>query len=792
MARSANPIGLSCFRLGLPALALLLGCSSGFAENALPLSALNTRKSIDFSPVQTGKSVIIEGVVSAPAFHFREYSLLPVDDGESGTFVRVSGSQEDRLDASRPGDRIRVSGRVELLGGLPVMAPETIVAAGHSSPPSPLRVALTDLEGFRYLGMLVQTEGRVVRIAEAPEGMYVHLLGGSGGFRILVPHGADEMAADLSRLNPGDRIGVTGVAFQDCVRAPFNRDFELLASSPQMIVRMERSWFIPPVVIGAALMMVVLVMFFIWSREHRLGGQRERLRRAFQLGEEILGSTSTDAILKRLAETLPGILKVTGVRLYIHNRAAKTLDEVGAADLEGRSISLSSPPGGSPAGAVACFHYRTLLAIPDIARSPFPMTAQGSGRDPKSVLLVPMLAQGEVTGVLELDQADRTREFNTYEQALAQHLGNQIGVAIRLLDQRSVQEQLFRTEKLAAVGRLISGVVNELEAPLSSISDLAGRALEQGRLGPAEREIAAIAAAAQTASQMVSRLVSFAGEQAEARPVCINTLLHNLVEFRQGDWKASGIRVRDLTSREPLYVLGSQGQLEQVFLNLLVHAEQTLAPAAEKVLTIRTSVLAKRLSVEIAFTATPGAHGAADIASVLGLSRTILAGHGGEVRLIEKGNADPRFEVELPALARERAVSQAACSTPGDDLRRMTALVIEADEGPQRHLLAMLASRGCRVVPVDNADKALELAQRLRFDLAFCSVHAPGLNWVELSERMHARVAAFVLLSDRYDPELIADFEGDGRFVLAKPVQETELDRVLQSMEIKASMRATG
>ncbi|HEX3877271.1 MAG TPA: hypothetical protein VHW24_09810, partial [Bryobacteraceae bacterium] len=53
----------------------------------------------------------------------------------------------------------------------------------------------------------------------------------------------------------------------------------------------------------------------------------------------------------------------------------------------------------------------------------------------------------------------------------------------------------------------------------------------------------------------------------------------------------------------------------------------------------------------------------------------------------------------------------------------------------------------------------------------------------ELSERMHSRVGGFVLLSEGYDSELAADFEGDGRFVLPKPVQETELDRVLRALE---------
>jgi CheY-like chemotaxis protein len=438
------------------------------------------------------------------------------------------------------------------------------------------------------------------------------------------------------------------------------------------------------------------------------------------------------------------------------------------------------------AGAVACFHYRTSLVIPDIGRSPFPMDGQDAAGAPKSLLFVPMLAQGEVIGVLELDQDDRLRDFTADEQALAQHLGNQIGVAFRLLGQRSVQEQLFRTEKLAAIGRLISGVVNELQTPLSSISDLAARAQGKGLIGPAEREVAAIAAEAQKASSMVARLVSFAAaEQFEAHPICITALLRNLIEFREGDWKASGIRVRDLTSREPLYVLGSQGQLEQVFLNLFVHAEQSLADAPQKAITIRTSVLAKRLVVEVAFSASPGSRKPEETAAVVGVTRSVIAGHGGEVRLIESSHSDPRFEVELPTTSKERVGAGAGPLNPParDFSRRMTALVIEPDETAQRQMLALLAARGLRVVPVANADTGLELSQRLRFDAAFCSVHAPGLNWVELSERMQSRVGVFVLLSDRYDTELRADFEGEGRFVLSKPLQDSELEQVLRTLD---------
>jgi hypothetical protein len=47
---------------------------------------------------------------------------------------------------------------------------------------------------------------------------------------------------------------------------------------------------------------------------------------------------------------------------------------------------------------------------------------------------------------------------------------------------------------------------------------------------------------------------------------------------------------------------------------------------------------------------------------------------------------------------------------------------------------------------------------------------------------VRTRVGGFVLLSDSYDADLSADFAGDRRFVLAKPVDEKQLDRVLEAI----------
>jgi CheY-like chemotaxis protein len=668
--------------------------------------------------------------------------------------------------------------------GMTMLVPDKITVLGQAATPQPENLPVRELQKHVHLGELVTTQGPVVENPAYNSGGALILLSGhQEPYRLFIPRPPGALKTNLEPIRKGDTLRVTGIALQYSPTTPYNSGYELLVADIGDMVVIERS---PPVsqpLIAIGIAMILVVSFFLWTRERRLRAHRRRLRRTYKLGEEILGAPSTAAILKRISEALPGIIGVTRVQLYVYNRTAKALDAIVDGGVEPESISLSSPPGGTPAGAVACFHYRTLLVIPDIDRSPFPVAAKTGDRAPKSLLFVPMIAQSEVIGVLELDQDDRMRDFSADEQALAQHLGNQIGVAIRLLDQRSVQEQLFRTEKMAAVGRLISGVVNELQAPLASILNLAHRALEKGRGGPAEREVSAISAEAAKASGIVSRLVSYAAaEQVEARPVDIGALLRTLIEFREGDWKATGIRVRDLTSPESLFVLGSQGQLEQVFLNLFVHAEQSLAGAEQKSIAIRTSTLAKRLLVEISFTSPAELRKPEDTAAVLGVTRSVIAGHGGEVRLIEKANADPQFEVELPVLVRERGAA-ASSSAQRDSLRRMTALVIEPDEAAQRQLLVLLSGHGFRVVPVADSDTGLELAHRMRFDAAFCSLHAPGLNWVELSERMHSRVGGFILLSDGYDAELSADFEGDGQFVLAKPVQEKELERVLQLLE---------
>jgi signal transduction histidine kinase/CheY-like chemotaxis protein len=546
-----------------------------------------------------------------------------------------------------------------------------------------------------------------------------------------------------------------------------------------------------PVGLPFGILAIAGVVFAMVRRDARLRAQRAMLRGVYQLGEEILGASSADQILSKVRSVVPRIFGVSNAELYLYNRHAKTLDAVEHAGGAPVSIPLSTPLNGPQAGAVACFHYRTLLAIPDTARSPFPVAGEPGTDRPRSLLFVPMLAQGEVVGILEMDRRDRARDFSRDEQALAQHLGNQIGVAVKLLDQRSVREQLFRTEKLAAVGQLISGIVNDLHTPLATIANLTQTARAGLPESAAADGLDAIAGEARRALEIVTRLVGFANAgQAAPQPVELNGLLQNLIEFREREWKVRGICVQKILTGQPMTVVGSRGQLEQVFLNLLVHAEQSLSEASEKLITVRTSPIARRILVEISYSgpktdADPfarGPDGGATGGAGLGVCRSLITGHGGEIRLVQPAAGDPTFQVELPSAAREQ-IGGPPAENGREAAHQFTALVIEPAEAMRTQLGGLLAAGGYRVVPVKSSDEGLDLAQRLRFDVVFCAVDAPGLNWVETAERLKSRAGGFVLVSDSYDAELAAGFEGGNRFVLAKPVDDKQVDRVLKALQ---------
>lgn len=537
---------------------------------------------------------------------------------------------------------------------------------------------------------------------------------------------------------------------------------------------------IQPDMLLAAAALLAAALLAVWLRYRRVSARREAVRTLNVLAEEILTAGSPGEIVGRLTSALPRILGVTGARVLLHDRARNSLTPLEVPSGDARTpISLD---GAGDAGPVLAFRNRVLLAYPGFLRASGPVRA---------ALFVPMTRGTEVVGVLEASHCARLRRFSPEERAAMQHLANQVAAALGLLEQRSVRERVFRTERLAASGELISGVASALRAPLDTISDLSRRLLERDPEGERVAEFQAIDLAAHCAAETVDRLVSFSHADADAlRPLDLIDLLRDLVESRRHEWAARGIALQDLLPDGPARVLGVEGQLEQVFLSLVAHAEQAVAGEAEKNVAVSAAVGDGRVLVEISYPmaegAPPGEENRAPEAGMLGLAvcRGILRSCEGDIRYAGVGPLC-RFQVTFPLASGDRAE---AASPPRDGaaVPVLTLLVVEPDDGAGRRLLMLLAERGHRAVIAPDGEEAIGLAERFRFDALLCAVRLPGTSWAGLFERVRGRVPACVLLTEGFDAALAREAGQKAYLVLSRPVAPDRLDQVLATIAARA------
>jgi DNA-binding response OmpR family regulator len=108
-------------------------------------------------------------------------------------------------------------------------------------------------------------------------------------------------------------------------------------------------------------------------------------------------------------------------------------------------------------------------------------------------------------------------------------------------------------------------------------------------------------------------------------------------------------------------------------------------------------------------------------------------------------------------------------------------MLVDNDAGTQHQLLGLFSARGHRVVPA-RAEEAADLAHRLRFDAVVWVLRAGGAKWSDFQERLRDSTSAVVLVSDGYDADLASNLQ-ENCYLLRRPLQEPELDRVMSAME---------
>jgi C4-dicarboxylate-specific signal transduction histidine kinase len=154
----------------------------------------------------------------------------------------------------------------------------------------------------------------------------------------------------------------------------------------------------------------------------------------------------------------------------------------------------------------------------------------------------------------------------------------------------SLQQQVIRQERLAAIGVLVSGVAHELNNPLQAILGFS-ELLQMKKDMPehARADLTLIQKESVRASSIIRNLSRFGRQVSEPTPVRLHDVVASVMELRQRKLEESDISV-ELEERSKAFVSAIFTELQQVVLNFAINAEQAivLSLSAERRIVFRT------------------------------------------------------------------------------------------------------------------------------------------------------------------------------------------------------------
>jgi PAS domain S-box-containing protein len=260
----------------------------------------------------------------------------------------------------------------------------------------------------------------------------------------------------------------------------------------------------------------------------------KRYRRERDFNRNILNNTHSMIV----------VLDTAGLVSFANKRCA----ELGfrEQDLLGRSLAEIIPQARRPIFAQALQQALSGSAIDNLE---LPMIRAGRSNAQFSISISPMRGdEGEISSV--------------------------VAVMTDVTDAASLQSKMRHTEKMAALGQLVSGVAHEVNNPLAAIVGFADLLLENPSLpDETKQDLGIILREAERTRQIVQNLLSFAREMPALRePVRVNTVVQQTLKLRSYDLSSHGVEVVEKYAQELPLTVGDPNELQQVFLNILNNA----------------------------------------------------------------------------------------------------------------------------------------------------------------------------------------------------------------------------
>jgi two-component system NtrC family sensor kinase len=392
-------------------------------------------------------------------------------------------------------------------------------------------------------------------------------------------------------------------------------------------------------------------------------------------------------------------------------------------------------------------------------------------------------------------------------------LAGSIHVAKDVSNEKLLQQQLIQSEKLSAIGELISGIAHELNNPLTGVMGYSELLQMREDLDDrAKDNLQKINNLALRCQKIVQNLLSFARKQKPERTLSdINEILENTVELRSYELQVNNIQISRKLDRNLPKTIADAHQLQQVFLNVLTNGEQAMLETHGKghlIIRTRTNSSKTKIIIEIEDDG-PGIpernltrifdpfFTTKDVGKGTGLGLSISYGmikeHGGDIYARSRLAKGTTFLIELPIIAPLRNDTNGASEQrfPGskfDELARgKHVLVVDDEQYILDFFVEVFQSLSMPVDIAANGRTALEKMQHNEYDLIVTDFKMPQTSGRDLFEwirenRPHLAHRMIFVTGDTVSPETHTFFENHRSRYLAKPFKIEEVKEVIQQV----------
>jgi signal transduction histidine kinase/CheY-like chemotaxis protein len=224
----------------------------------------------------------------------------------------------------------------------------------------------------------------------------------------------------------------------------------------------------------------------------------------------------------------------------------------------------------------------------------------------RAVLALPLVQRGQTQGLVLFVDTLHNRVFSRRELDMGRAIVGQAATALEnvqlihdleasLQELKATQDRLVQTTRLSAMGELAAAVAHQINNPLTTIMvDTELMLLDEPPGSPNYRSLEAISRAGKRAASVVRRLlaaVRSGGDDAQPEPIDVIDTIEGTLSLVRGHIEQDHIRILPAfpTYRLPA-IWAIQGQLDDIWLNLLLNAHDALVGRAGAEIGIEASL----------------------------------------------------------------------------------------------------------------------------------------------------------------------------------------------------------